>query len=519
MKIHNECLTFNIPSQQNKEESSGSLKEGQTIRAKINQIAGEIVLLNLGNGETVQAKLTMPLPLKTGQLCDFLVKEIQDHQILLKPVLDDAEAIRVAEQKITSLLEKMGLTPDKEKIEIVKEMIRFQLPIQANTLKEISSLKTAYEKVSDWMHLLPLKGEDDLSEHSIQTVLKRVLSTEINPEHGVKATVNHSGTETGFNETKEKTGETVLLNVESKIANKMTKGSVEIAEKPAEGTMEKPAIEYSSGESEAKRPVPKTGFNLQNMTYEKIIFLLKNNFQGNIQNASNINQILFHTAPVGKQLEDIVGALKGQKEIEQLVKNLEDIGSRIKPSLIQDKESVKEVIKELYNTIQNIKDLAENGAVKIGKEVIQQLDSLKSGIDFINKINDYQGFLQLPIQIKGEQRNLEIVLCNKKKKNSSLNPSDLKIFISLDTKSLDTVQAFIEIKEKYVAVNFRLISEQVKNYVVKHESSLHTALKTLGFTKVDTNYSIFKDKLDLITVLEQEALFNQKKHNFVDLWV
>lgn len=519
MKIHNECVPFNTSPQQNKEESIELLKEGQVIRAKINQIAGEIVLLNMGNGEALEAKLTMPLPLPVGQLCDFLVAEIQDHQILLKPVLDDAEAIRAAEQKIASLLEKMGLTPDKEKIEIVKEMIRFQLPVQANTLKEISNLKTAYEKVSDWLHLLPLEGEEDLSEHSIQTVLKRVLSTEINLERDLKTTINHSGIETGLNEIKEKTGEIAFLDMESKIPNRTIKGSAEIVENSIEKTIKKTIIEYRNGELEIKRPVQQTGFNLQNMTYEKIIFLLKNNFQANIQNGSNINQILFHNAPVGKQLEDIVEALKDQKEIEQLVKNLEDVGSRIKTSLIQDKENVKEVIRELYNNIQTVKDLVENGTVKVGKEVIQQLDSLKSGIEFINKINHYQGFLQLPIQIKGEQRNLEIILCNKKKKNSSLNPSDLKIFISLDTKSLDTVQAFIEIKEKHVAVNFRLASEWVKNYVTKHENTLHAALKTLGFVKVDTNYSIFEDKLDLITVLEQETLLNQKKHNFVDLWV
>ena len=511
MRIQHEGVQFNIPSQQNTDDASGLLKEGQTIRAKISKIMDGLVFLDLGNGETLEAKLTASLPLQPGQLCDFLVKEIQDHQILIKPILDDAEQVQVTEKKIASLLEKLGITPDKEKIEIVKEMIRFQLPIHENTFKEISSLKTAYEKVADWIHLLPLQEEQGLSENPIQAVFKKALSADPDLERTVKVLVSSSGTHAETNVEKGKINETPPLEVEDRIHNTTTKQPKEV--------LQKTFIEEGKGETGIKAPIPSAGFNLQNITYEKIIFLLKNNFQMNIQNASNVNQILFHAAPMGKQLEDLVGSLKEHKEIEQLVKSLEDIGSRMKPSLIQNKESIKEAIRELYNNIETIKDLVANGTVKMGKEVIQQLDSLKSGIDFMNKINHYQGFLQLPIQIKGEQKNLEIILCNKKKKNSPLNPSDFKIFISLDTKSMDTVQAFIEIKEKHVTVNFRLMNEQIKNYVTKHENRLHTALEAMGFTKIDTNYGIFKDKLNLITVLEQEALLRPKKHNFVDLWV
>ncbi len=511
MRIQNDGVQFNIPSQQNMDDSSGTLKEGQTIRAKISKTMDGLVFLDLGNGEMLEAKLTASLPLQPGQLCDFLVKEVQDHQILLKPILNDAEPLDATEKKIMSLLEKMGLFPDKEKIEIIREMIRFQLPIHENTLKEIASLKTAYEKVSDWAHLLPLEEEQSLSEKPIQAVFKKALSTNPDLERTAKVAVSSPGTDAGANIEKGKINERPLLEVEDRIYNTTTKQPKEV--------LEKIVAEWGKGETGIRAPIPSTGFNLQNMTYEKIIFLLKNNFQMNIQNASNVNQILFHAAPIGKQIEDLARELQEHKEIEQLVKSFEDISSRMKPSIIQNKESIKDSIRDVYNNIQNIKDLVENGTVKISKSTMQQLDSLKSGIDFINKINHYQGFLQLPIHIKGEQRNLEIILCNKKKKNSLLNPSDLKIFISLDTKSMDTVQAFIEIKEKHVAVNFRLMSEQIKNYVIEHEVRLNTALKAMGFTKIDTSYGIYKDQLDLITVLEQESLLSQKQHNFVDAWV
>ena len=519
MKIHNEGMQFNISFHQNREESSELLYEGQILRGKISKILGNLIFLDLGKGETLEAKLTAPLPLQPGQLCDFLVKEVKDHQVLMKPITEDTEQANAAEKKIVSLLEKMGLAPDKEKIEIVKEMIRFQLPIQGSTIKEAASAKTAYEKVAEGIHQLPLEDKHALIEKPIQEVFKRVLNTDKELQLTVKDGGWGQEAAAEMNRFREKIIDVPPSPIEEKTSHNALKKHENIIEVSPEKSSKQEAAVGEKINAAAKEGISANLFNLQNMNYEKILFLLKNNFQMNIQNATQVNQILFHAAPVGKQLEEIVAALKEHKEMEDFVKNLGDIGSRIKPSLLQNKESVKEVVRELYNNIQSIKELIENGTVKVGKEVVQQLDSLKNGIDFMNKLNHYQGFLQLPIQIGGEQRNLEIVLCNKRKTQAALNPSDLKIFISLDTKSMDTVQAFIEIKEKNLTVNFRLMNEQIKNYMLQHENKLQSGLTDLGFTKIDIRYGTFKDRLNLITVLEQEALLSQRKHNFVDMWV
>lgn len=519
MKIHNESVPFNISFHQNREEASEGFYEGQVLRGKIHKILGNLIFLDVGKGETLVAKLTSPLSLQPGQLCDFLVKEVKDHQVLIKPISEDIVQANAAEKKMISLLEKMGLVPDKEKIEIVKEMIRFQLPIQGSTIKEAASAKTAYEKVAEGIHQLPLDDAHGLLEKPIQEVFKRVLNIDKEMQLTMKEKGGGQETAAEMNRFNEKKMDVSPVPIEKKTSDNALKKHENIIEMSPEKSSIQDAVDGEKINAAAKEGIWGKRFNLQNMNYEKILFLLKNNFQLNIQNATQINQILFRAAPVGKQLEEIVAALKEHKEMEDFVKNLADIGSRIKPPVLQNKESVKEIVRELYNNIQSIRALIENGTVKVGKEVVQQLDSLKNGIDFMNKINHYQGFLQLPIQIGGEQRNLEIVLCNKRKTQAALNLSELKIFISLDTKSMDTVQAFIEIKDKHVAITFRLMNEQIKYYVLQHENKLQSALTDIGFTRIDIRYGTFNDRLNLITVLEQEALLSQKKHNFVDVWV
>ncbi|MEW9123727.1 MAG: flagellar hook-length control protein FliK, partial [Thermotaleaceae bacterium] len=270
---------------------------------------------------------------------------------------------------------------------------------------------------------------------------------------------------------------------------------------------------------EKKLPNFLENINIKNLTYEKIIFLLKNNFQTNLINAVKVNEILYREAPLGKQLQTLIAGLKDHKEMEEVTKTFENIQSKMKVSLIQDKAGLKDVIKELYSHVHRAGEMIESGVIRGGKELLQQVESVKNSIDFMNKINQYQGFIQLPLHINGQERNLEILLCNKNKKNSSKNPKDMKIFISLDTKTMETVQAFIEIKEKGVSCNFRLENERIKEYIEKNEKKLHHTLEALGFEKIDIRYNVFSGNLNLLQVLEEESQMKKTKRNFLDLRV
>lgn len=479
-----------------KQPSTGALeimglKEGQVIKARIASMLHDIMMLELENGKLMEAKYTDMASgnLVEGQKYQFVIKTANDKQIVIQPILEDVPAFSDEAQDIARFLEKMGMTPDQEKIELVKQLIKYEIPVNERMLYEMNKLKHIFEKLKDLLENNMVKIHEDLAEKNIEEVFKGLLKDGL--PISVRAAEKHPDHEHPM--------KNFIADEEGIYFSK---------------EQEQNLVSARNGKVAGQESTIRC--NLDEMNYEKLAFLWKHGFKMNIKHVSSFNDIVFRKFPIAKQLESIMEFLAGDENTVELAEKFEQTTYRLKEGLLHHKRDLQEILKELYAKAEMIKYKLESLDMHKHGDVIKQLENLKNGIDFIGKLNQWQTFLQIPIAIGNDQKNLEIFIGRNSKKSKKINPHDVKIFVSLDTKNMDVVQVLAEIQEKTITCNFRVANEQIKRIIKGYQEKLAEKLKNHGFVHIYFKYAVSQEKLNLLDV---EGIDADKKRNFIDLKV
>ncbi len=106
------------------------LQEGTVFEGSINSIDGTKILLGLGNGQTISARLDTGISLKLGQSVFFQVKSNDGSTIAIKPYADG----RAFNPTIQKALDAAGMEMTKDTIDMVNRMMQEGMPIDKNSL-------------------------------------------------------------------------------------------------------------------------------------------------------------------------------------------------------------------------------------------------------------------------------------------------------------------------------------------------------------------------------------------------
>jgi len=123
-----------------------SLKPGQIVRTQVIRIDGSQILLQFGSN-ILAAKTKVPL--KTGERLRLVVESAHDGFIELKIVNDNDE---LNSNSMTSL--KLGTTSQDKLEEVVRQLLKFSMPVNQETLMEINSLMKRHDLSDDMMQLI-----------------------------------------------------------------------------------------------------------------------------------------------------------------------------------------------------------------------------------------------------------------------------------------------------------------------------------------------------------------------------
>jgi len=222
---------------------------------------------------------------------------------------------------------------------------------------------------------------------------------------------------------------------------------------------------------------------LKNVSYYQLAFLYKNKINFTIDNLRLLNNLFLGKNSITDQIKSLFN------NISFIDKNNKHIMSFVK-TLISDNINKNE-FKSIYDVILRELDKVKSNNIKdsiISNVIENKINDLKISIDFINKLNQNLVFLQIPLFINNELYNFEI-LSNRKNKKSIFN-ENYKILISLDTNNLERVSVLIDIDKSTISLNFRILSDFVKNIIVKKEVILSEKIKKVGFKRVNINYKV-----------------------------
>ena len=109
-----------------------SMLEGDILSGTVTNIENDNVTLQLGNGEKLLAHLTDNSSIQTGQNMTFLLENNMSDTIALKPLMQESQQLYM----ISNALEAANYPATKENVNIVKELINMNMPVDVDTISE-----------------------------------------------------------------------------------------------------------------------------------------------------------------------------------------------------------------------------------------------------------------------------------------------------------------------------------------------------------------------------------------------
>lgn len=111
-----------------------SLKEGDKIRAKVLEIKGDLVRLELTSGQVVYGKSELPFDLSDEKFFKFVIKGMDGNTLTLAPDyegmdLGDNYFIKDENVATSKVLKQLGLERTEENLSIIKHMVKFNMPL------------------------------------------------------------------------------------------------------------------------------------------------------------------------------------------------------------------------------------------------------------------------------------------------------------------------------------------------------------------------------------------------------
>ena len=188
--------------------------------------------------------------------------------------------------------------------------------------------------------------------------------------------------------------------------------------------------------------------------------------------------------------------LKG-KEFGEIVDNFLRQEMYIKPEDVSH-ENIQKLFSKL---LKDNKALADKLAGKpFVAEFLQNNQNISNNIEFMNNINHFMNFVQIPLKMAGQNAHGDLYVY-KNGKSGSNDKDELKAFLHLDMEHLGVLDILVKLKSNNVSTNFKVETEEILDYIEAHMDELNAALNQLGYnvsSKVDLNTTPYTFKNEVI---------------------
>lgn len=505
--------------------SLSSLSAGHIFEGTVREFSGNQVMLMLGNGESIAARIEGQVDLAMNQSMFFEVKSNTGTQIAIKPYLNGLSS----NPTLMKALMQAGLGVTEDHLDMVKSMMEEQLPIDKNSLNQMVRQMAAFPKAEPSVLAQMNKLGIPVNEANIQQFMNYKADTsaimgELNgiidqiPESLVQEgstpaqMVDKNGRMIeillGKGEAQASTGETIQSTADGTVTAKVI--NPELAEgaenhKDAAGNpaQMKMGEEAAGGEAKITGEVPGKEISqspegslgrllgkgeaaalekqLQNLGLEKNGGLLDAEGRLNTRLTSEEflqklqGQLKENVLPDRDALENLFSG----KEYKALLKDA--IGRQwfLEPQQVESKENIS----KLYDKLQDQMNRLENFAKQSGLEntgLQKAVSTVRGNIEFMNQINQIYNFVQIPLKMSGQNVNSELFVYTNKKNPRDPN-GELSAFLHLDMDHLGSTDVSVKMKGTAVKTNFYMDNDSAFDLILEHTEELAQVLEKKGY--------------------------------------
>lgn len=434
-----------------------SLTAGNIFEGTINYSKNGHVILGLSNGSQLSARLAdHGLKLQQGESMFFQVKSNDGEQIQIAPYKIAGVGANLT---LISALSAAGLPMEGDYLSMVDKMMQEKMPIDKASLNQMAKLVTSYPK------------------ESIATLveMKKIglpITKEMIAQYENYKTDQHSVMK-GLTEFVEKLPQTlqqeevpgVKLQAYQKGFVDMLLQKQEISSTPMTMLTEQEVENLDSIIREVVWNTPE----------EKMEFLKKEDSIGAV--FEKLQKAMGSGTEIGKEA---LLKLASSPEFQKIVKvALEQVFMVSPEQLAEEKDQMGKLYDRLQKNLREFSQLAQT--LGAGSEEITSLSTeLKNNIDFMNQVNQFYQYIQLPLKMSQQNAAGELYVYTSRRNPIDEN-QELSAFLHLDLEHLGSTDISIKMLHKTVDTKFYMESEEAYDLVVQNWPILQDRLRKKGY--------------------------------------
>ena len=485
--------------------SKVELKNGATIKGTVisveNTETGKVATINIGDG-TISAKLSEDMGLRQGQTLSFSVRSVGNNTATITPLYENTSV----DQSTLKALNAAGIPINNDTVEMVKSMMEANQPINKESLLEMNKNLQTYSDTSI-STLVEMKSLNiPITENNIEqyTNYKNYQHQVINDMQEIISELP-----VAFNDMVASRNDTSALQLYGNILKMISsgipdEGAVNIMETGAgeNVVLPKDALALQSaenGEVSKETAIIKENTetllklsdslfdNLKNAGLsEKTVTLLKEQFQsGNVKPAMDL---LFKELELSFEKTDLTNPMEaaswkkifGSEDYNKLLKNNITEQWLLKPDDVQKKASVDEFYQRLGNQAKALAETVNNTALA-GTKLGQAANNLSNNLDFMNQLNHMFQYIQLPLQMTGQNVHGDLYVYRNKYKKASEDGS-VSAALHLDMENLGPVDVYVKMMDTKVTTNFYVADESALDLINDNIHILDERLSKRGYS-------------------------------------
>jgi hypothetical protein len=208
---------------------------------------------------------------------------------------------------------------------------------------------------------------------------------------------------------------------------------------------------------------------------------------------------------------------KNLKSFEDAVNNLKTLFVKID----QNSEEINPVklYKHMDNLLHTLKSSIQQLPMAMHEAAMSIANNLESNVNFINQLNNYSSYVQIPLSIFNQNTTGELYMLKKGSKSRKLDPSKMTILISLDSNNIGRIDTLLSVDKKNISTNFRLESSEVFEVLKENHKQLYTSLLEKGFRLVDFTYRLMDEPINIVNFEAEAKKEFIKSSNNIDILI
>lgn len=503
-----------------------SLTKGNIFEGTVSSMKNGRVTLALSSGQQISARIEGKVQLSLGQSMFFQVKSNDGSQIAIRPFSVEGTG---ANYTLLQALSAAGVPAESDYLSMVNRMMEEQMPIDRNSIQQMARMVNAHQEI-DVQTLVQLNklgitiDEQNAAQFENYLDDKQAITNEfdqlieelpqaLESESLSSQQMRNFGSEfllaltDGLEDvplqndgltSQEVPAESVAENaIEKNITdgNSLEKsallenGELLQATEDGEAVAQETIVEQSVQQSESYSATPHTlgalmdGKQLQNLNtmLGELLGTDATRYtkdSGVVEVLKDIQQVLKDSLPIEREQ---IGKLFSSKEFVHMVKDTLQQQWTLQPQDLEADGTDK--VAKLYDRMNVQLEKITEALKSIGQEntsFAQTAADIQSNVEFMNQINQAYTYVQIPLQMSGQNASAELFVYTNKKALAE-GDRELTAFLHLDLDHLGATDVSVKMKNKQVSTNFYLDDDASYELISLNIDRLEKRLQEKGY--------------------------------------